>query len=56
MSERDKLDFEKRVCDGYATMVPMGTWHNLTNVGDKPLKLYSIYAPVEHPRGTVEYR
>lgn len=53
---KDKLDFEKRVCDGYATMVPMGTWHNLTNVGDKPLKLYSIYAPVEHPRGTVEYR
>jgi mannose-6-phosphate isomerase-like protein (cupin superfamily) len=23
------------------------------NTGDAPLKLYSIYAPAEHPHGTV---
>ena len=28
-------------------------WHNLTNTGDVPLKLYSIYAPPQHPFGTV---
>lgn len=37
-----------------AIFVPAGTWHNVTNEGDEPLKLYSIYAPPEHPHGTVQ--
>jgi mannose-6-phosphate isomerase-like protein (cupin superfamily)/rubrerythrin len=49
----DQLDFEEEVYDDYAIMVPAGKWHNLTNTGDKPLKLYTIYAPPEHPFGTV---
>lgn len=36
-----------------AVFVPAGTWHNLVNTGNEPLKLYSIYAPPEHPHGTV---
>ncbi len=36
-----------------AIFVPAGTWHNITNTGDGPLKLYSIYAPAEHAHGTV---
>ena len=36
-----------------AVIVPAGTWHNLASVGDVPLKVYSIYAPVKHPHGTV---
>lgn len=36
-----------------AVIVPAGTWHNLVNSGDTPLKVYSIYAPPEHPHGTV---
>ncbi|WP_108025385.1 cupin domain-containing protein [Melghirimyces profundicolus] len=50
---KDQLDFEAEVYDDYAIMVPAGTWHNLINTGDTPLKLYSIYAPPEHPFGTV---
>ncbi|WP_245843859.1 cupin domain-containing protein [Oceanobacillus rekensis] len=50
---RDYLDFRARIFDNYAIMVPAGKWHNLTNTGDKPLKLYTIYAPPEHPFGTV---
>ncbi|WP_227940453.1 cupin domain-containing protein [Alkalihalobacillus deserti] len=50
---RDTLDFEERVYDDYAILVPAGKWHNLTNTGNNPLKLYSIYAPPEHPYGTV---
>ncbi|WP_125153246.1 cupin domain-containing protein [Clostridium rectalis] len=50
---KDKLNFEKRISDDYAIMVPAGKWHNITNIGRKPLKLYSIYAPPEHPFGTV---
>lgn len=36
-----------------AVVVPAGTWHNLESVGDVPLKVYSIYAPPQHPHGTV---
>lgn len=50
---KDELDFEAKVEDDFAVLVPAGSWHNLTNTGDIPLRLYSIYAPAEHARGTV---
>lgn len=34
-------------------MIPAGKWNNLTNTGNEPLKIYVIYAPPEHPYGTV---
>jgi mannose-6-phosphate isomerase-like protein (cupin superfamily) len=49
----DHLNFERRVSDDSAIMVPAGTWHNVINTGNIPLKLYSIYAPPNHPFGTV---
>lgn len=48
-----QFNFEQKAFADYAIFVPAGKWHNLTNTGTKPLKLYSIYAPPEHPRGTV---
>ena len=51
--EEDKLDFEAKVKDDDAIFVPAGKWHNLSNKGSKPLKFYSIYAPVEHPHSTI---
>lgn len=33
--------------------VPAGIRHNFINTGSGPLKLYTIYAPPEHPKGTV---
>lgn len=50
----NNLNFERRVSDDSAIMVPAGTWHNVINTGHVPLKLYSIYAPPHHPHGTVE--
>lgn len=50
---KDQWDFQANVYDDYAILIPAGKWHNLTNTGDQPLKLYSIYAPPEHPFGTV---
>jgi len=47
------LDFEQRVYEDHAVMVPAGKWHNLINTGNRPLKVYTIYAPPEHPFGTV---
>ncbi|PKR76736.1 cupin domain-containing protein [Halalkalibacillus sediminis] len=49
----DNLDFEAYVQDDFAIMIPAGKWHNLINTGKVPLKVYSIYAPPEHPFGTV---
>lgn len=50
---RNNLYFQRNVFDDDAIMVPAGTWHNLTNTGNIPLSLYTIYAPPEHPFGTV---
>lgn len=33
--------------------VPAGTRHNFQNTGTEPVKLYTIYAPAEHPDSTI---
>lgn len=43
----------KKVGGDDIVIIPKGVWHNIKNIGDKPMKLYSIYAPVEHPKGTI---
>lgn len=50
---RDRLDFQQMAYEDDAIMIPAGTWHNVVNTGHKPLKVYVIYAPPEHPFGTV---
>lgn len=50
---KDRLDFQEKVYDDFAIIIPAGKWHNIINTGNKPLKLYSIYAPPQHPKGTV---
>ena len=50
---RDNLEFDQEVSDGWCILVPAGIWHNVTNIGDEPLKVYAIYGPPEHPAGTV---
>lgn len=49
----DDLSFEQQAHTDSAIMVPAGMFHNIINTGSKPLKIYSIYAPSEHPYGTV---
>jgi mannose-6-phosphate isomerase-like protein (cupin superfamily) len=48
------LCFCKQADKNSAIFVPAGTWHNVTNVGDVPLKVYSVYAPPHHPHGTIQ--
>lgn len=50
---KEHLDFIKTVSDDSAIVIPAGTWHNVTNTGHMPLKLYSIYSPPNHPFGTI---
>lgn len=37
----------------YAILIPSGTWHNILNEQSTPLKVYSVYAPPQHPIGTI---
>ena len=37
-----------RVEDDFAVIVPAGARHNVVNVGNAPLRLYTLYGPPEH--------
>ena len=51
--QKDDLSFSTTIAPGTAILIPAGTWHNIINTGNVPLKLYSVYAPPRHPRGTL---
>lgn len=54
-SARVILDGVEHIVEAdFAVVVPAGTRHNVINIGDKELKLYSIYSPPEHKDGVVE--
>lgn len=45
---------EHEISDGFAILVPAGTRHNLINTSvEKPMKLYTLYAPPHHRDGVV---
>lgn len=50
---QDNLSFQKKISADYAIMIPAGTWHNVKNIGSRPLKLYASYAPPQHPKNTI---
>ena len=41
---KDNLHVQQKVMDDDAVFVPADMWHNIENTGDKPLRLYTIYA------------
>lgn len=51
---KDEIALEQDVEDGWAIMVPAGTWHDVVNTGDEPMRLYAVYAPVHHSPGIVQ--
>ena len=52
-NSRNQMSFQANVEEDDVVIIPSGTWHNVINTGDSPLKLFSIYAPPQHPHGTV---
>jgi mannose-6-phosphate isomerase-like protein (cupin superfamily) len=50
----EELTFEQEVTDGWCVLVPAGAWHNVTNIGSEPMRLYAVYAPVHHAAGKVQ--
>ncbi|WP_353229881.1 cupin domain-containing protein [Novosphingobium sp.] len=53
-ADKDWLTFDEQVDAGWCVLVPAGTWHNITNIGDTPMQVYTIYAPVHHAPGKVQ--
>lgn len=49
----DEVTFEREVGHDWAVLVPVGVWHNIKNIGDEPMQIYSIYGPPHHDHGTV---
>ena len=43
----------QNVGPGDIVIVPAGKRHNFTNVGDEPVRLYTIYSPPNHEPGTI---
>jgi mannose-6-phosphate isomerase-like protein (cupin superfamily) len=52
-SSEDRMDETHDVADDWAIVIPAGVWHNVVNTGTGDLKMYSLYAPPQHPDGTV---
>lgn len=50
---KDNLNETYDVGEDWAFIVPAGTWHNVINTGDAPLRLYTVYSPRNHEPGTV---
>jgi len=47
---KDEAGFE----EGDAICVPAGVLHNVINTDDKPMKLFTIYSPPQHPANLVQ--
>lgn len=50
---QNNLSYRQLVFDDSAVFVPAGTWHNIINIGNEKMKLYTVYAPAHHKPGTV---
>jgi len=46
---------ENIATEGMVVIVPAGVAHNVINVGDGALHLYTIYSPPNHPVNTVHH-
>lgn len=46
-------NLESELGPGDAVIIPAGAEHDIANVGDAPLKVYTLYAPPHHKDGTI---
>lgn len=50
---QQQLTFQAPIHEEDMVIIPAKKWHQIINTGNRPLKLFSIYAPVQHPYGTI---
>ena len=49
----EKITLDREVGPEDVILIPNGTYHNVINIGQEDLKIYSIYGPAHHAHGTV---
>lgn len=47
------IDIQTNVHNGHAIIIPAGVWHNVINISNSDLKMYTIYAPAFHSHNAV---
>ncbi|MGT2683496.1 cupin domain-containing protein [Streptococcus porci] len=52
-TSEDNITLDTKVGADDAILIPKGIYHNVVNIGDVDLKLYSLYGPAHHAHGTV---
>ena len=50
---KEEVKLVGKVNANCAVVIPAGAWHNILNACSCPLKVYSVYAPPQHPLGTI---
>ena len=50
---KQNVKFVDKANANCAIIIPAGAWHNIINACACPLKVYSIYAPTQHPFGMI---
>lgn len=53
-STKHCLEWKQCLCGGDSVFIPAGMWHNVINTGTDALRLSSVYAPPQHPKGTLQ--
>ena len=43
---KDELTFDHEVSDGWCVIVPAGSWHNITNIGDEPMQFHGKFPDI----------
>ena len=43
----NEIETKTQLSEGYCIIIPAGKWHEIHNIGDRELKLFTIYAPPE---------
>ena len=51
--KEEDVKYIGEVGHGYAIVIPAGYYHNVVNKGSSPIKLFSVYAPPAHAKGTI---
>ena len=53
--KKNELNFVQNVRQGDIICIPACIWHNVINIGNRPLRLSSMYAPPHHPAGASQH-
>jgi mannose-6-phosphate isomerase-like protein (cupin superfamily) len=50
---KDENQKKYKLKDNSFITIPPNTYHNIVNIGEDEVKLYSIYSPPNHKPGTI---